>query len=571
MSINKKVHHVQPRQLGDRAFFAIAVATGVIGTLTVKALGASPLYVALVPVLVLLAYATMSWYLPRFALEPDLIGDNCYYLGFMLTLVSLSWTLYGVSKAPEDLDLIREIVSGFGIALSSTIAGIFLRAFFLQMRPDIDTGERRSRQDILTAARGFRGQLSESSKDIKLFSTGVQQALKEHQYNLNKASSEAMVSQRELMKKHTFDAAEEIVKVYRESTNKMMTSMSISVDETTAKFRSSLESSSNSMQAFVDKFSSQIDHVGNHIEAQTRNVESSVEGIDAAVVHAASAVETVTSSLTNQLSEGIDRISETMQGTYDQFAAFGAGINQSVDSMRLTLTTASDEFADTLSNSAANIVRAQSDAPTTQLSEEIDKITESMQRTYDQFMAFGNGIDESVNSMRLTLASASDQFANTLSSSSMNILQAQSDALTTQLSEGIDRITETMQGKYEQLSNFGTGINESIDSMRLTLTTASDQFADTLSNSSANINQAQSNATANFQNIAKQLNSSSEIVKESAITLSNIGEQVAHSFASLETAENMGAVNKQDQSNKRSIFTNFLSGVDDVKNFFLRT
>ena len=73
-----------------------------------------------VPVLVVVLYTVVAWSLPRLELRRDQIGDNAYYLGFLLTLISLTTTLIQYnSQAKEDF-----IVSNFGVALSATIAGI---------------------------------------------------------------------------------------------------------------------------------------------------------------------------------------------------------------------------------------------------------------------------------------------------------------------------------------------------------------------------------------------------------------------------------------------------------------
>ena len=58
-----------------------------------KRLDLSLLALILIPVVVLFLYVLSVWFMPAFKLRRDQIGDNAYYLGFLLTLVSLSVTL----------------------------------------------------------------------------------------------------------------------------------------------------------------------------------------------------------------------------------------------------------------------------------------------------------------------------------------------------------------------------------------------------------------------------------------------------------------------------------------------
>ena len=61
---------------------------------------------------------------PRF----DAAGDHVYYLGFLYTLVSLAVSLALVgSRLGDDPDVIRSVLTGFGVAIASTILGMALR------------------------------------------------------------------------------------------------------------------------------------------------------------------------------------------------------------------------------------------------------------------------------------------------------------------------------------------------------------------------------------------------------------------------------------------------------------
>ncbi|GEM_PF-2355384 len=119
----------------------------------------------------------------------DIIGDNCYYLGFVFTLTSLAVTLYQLYEpadaAPQD-QLLGKTIAGFGVALSSTIAGIVLRVLMQRMAPDIAQQESETRVDFDLAVRDFRTHLSMSIGELKRYSVETSQILAEQRDAIRK-------------------------------------------------------------------------------------------------------------------------------------------------------------------------------------------------------------------------------------------------------------------------------------------------------------------------------------------------------------------------------------------------
>ena len=118
-----------------------------------------------------------------------MIGDNCYYLGFVFTLISLAVTLYMIHDNASE-DAVQEVVSGFGVALSSTIFGIILRVLMLRMAPDFPRLEREARRDLDSAVRDFRTHLSMSVAELKRFSVETAQVLGEQRDAVRRALTE---------------------------------------------------------------------------------------------------------------------------------------------------------------------------------------------------------------------------------------------------------------------------------------------------------------------------------------------------------------------------------------------
>jgi hypothetical protein len=122
---------------GQRIAFIVAFLCGGLGTVYLKEQGIPAIFSILLFLVVVLAYIIYCSF-SKTAISPEILGDNIYYLGFLLTLVSLAYTLYKFTSADNEID---EIIQNFGIALSSTLIGVIGRVYFNQTREDeLDTG-----------------------------------------------------------------------------------------------------------------------------------------------------------------------------------------------------------------------------------------------------------------------------------------------------------------------------------------------------------------------------------------------------------------------------------------------
>lgn len=184
----KQIHGTHIREGLDKAFLGSAFAAGATGVIGLKLYGAEIWWPAAFSALVLIAYALSTWFNRNLSLEPEVIGDNCYYLGFLFTLISLGMTLYQMGGAGAEASILRDVISGFGVALSSTIVGIFLRVWMMQLRTDVVSRDRQARLELNDAGREFRQRLLESASHIKAFSTEAVQLAGETNSRIHKAN-----------------------------------------------------------------------------------------------------------------------------------------------------------------------------------------------------------------------------------------------------------------------------------------------------------------------------------------------------------------------------------------------
>ena len=169
------------REILNRGILVLAFLAGSGGILYLK-LQEFPIYETIgFPIAILFVYWLIALVISDKRIY-EIVGDNCYYLGFVFTLTSLAVTLYllyePADAAPQG-QLLGKTISGFGVALSSTIAGIVLRVLMQRMAPDIAQQEGEARVDLDLAIRDFRTHLSMSIGELKRYSVETSQLLAE--------------------------------------------------------------------------------------------------------------------------------------------------------------------------------------------------------------------------------------------------------------------------------------------------------------------------------------------------------------------------------------------------------
>ena len=139
----------------------------------------------------ILGYSTFVYIsASRSSLSIDRASDNVYYLGLLYTLASLSYSLVKlggiVSMGSEQTAeassrgvMVLSLLPDFGLALASTIAGIFFRVLLQQMRGDVVDVESEVRVELGEAARSLRSNLLNIVADLKILSTSVSESLRE--------------------------------------------------------------------------------------------------------------------------------------------------------------------------------------------------------------------------------------------------------------------------------------------------------------------------------------------------------------------------------------------------------
>lgn len=215
---SRKMHDVRAREAWDKIVLALAFVAGVGGGIALKLQGVHPFVAAGYSAAVLIIYALVAYLSTSLRLEPEVIGDNSYYLGFLFTLTSLSVTLYFVvdSRVEDRSALIPEVISGFGVALVSTIVGVFIRVLMMQFRLDIVSREREARVEIDAAARQLRVEMAQSLQQIKLFTVESLQHSAEREAEFKRATDSLVTGTQNALSETVRYLHHETAQVFRE-------------------------------------------------------------------------------------------------------------------------------------------------------------------------------------------------------------------------------------------------------------------------------------------------------------------------------------------------------------------
>lgn len=163
------------RDYGPMILFGVITIGGMIFIWSSKIWGWSLPIVTGVPLVLMGIYFVISVAFAGFRLHNEQAGDNLYYMGFLFTLSSLGVSLYLFAGETS----IDTIVRNFGIAVTSTIAGVTLRILFNQMRRDPIDIERSVRHELAEMTRRVRTELDSSSREFSNYRRVSNQMLSE--------------------------------------------------------------------------------------------------------------------------------------------------------------------------------------------------------------------------------------------------------------------------------------------------------------------------------------------------------------------------------------------------------
>jgi methyl-accepting chemotaxis protein len=372
---------------GSSSLFFIALVVGIGAIITLKTSDADQLIVTAIPVAIMLIYAASIYFFRSLRLRLDQAGDNLYYLGFLYTLSSLAFSLY---EFGGNVDAASSIITNFGIAIWTTIAGLGLRVLFSQLRSDPVETEHLARVELADASRHLRTELDVSAREFSMFRRSLQQMIAETFQDLQGTIDEQM--------KSGLDRFDDSIQRFAKS-----------VEEANSRFEDSSIALSGSADMFAGNMShlaSEIENIdvsGDFIESQIQPVINKIDDrVDQLVVSISEASQRIGNisipedQIIRKLQPAIDKITEAAEAAFnvasvdsvraDSWSELAGEVSIVMSGIGESLTAAkksSDEFA-----SGAEAMQTASN--------QMSSIAEQMKSTDHNMAAIANSADREV-------------------------------------------------------------------------------------------------------------------------------------------------------------------------------
>ena len=287
------------RETIDAGLLIVAFFVGFSTSITLKKIGEFPDWLpAVTSGIVIIAYVIIAHLSKRARLDPGQIGDNAYYLGFVLTLASLAFTLYELAGSEiKDSNILDDVIAGFRIALSSTIVGVLARVALLQYRVDLVANEREIKLKLNDAMRRFHVEVEDMVRGTKYLGIEIRQSLDEyHNQKMEKYGQSVDMLVGNLSSGHkevldgiiqqTKDANNELVSNTRSSISNVekavietLDTVSAHMKETNVSINEGIHSTADILKRNLQETSELMSGTLNKLQAELRNSTSEISRI----------------------------------------------------------------------------------------------------------------------------------------------------------------------------------------------------------------------------------------------------------------------------------------------------
>lgn len=196
MATNRYIYKPRIKTAADRGLFFGIVGIGVAVAILSKWIAASPIFHIFVPLgfdlglQVLYAFLVMA--VPLFRLRDDRAGDSFYYVGLLFTLASLAQTLWEFGASQESDSSSTQVISGFGLALATTIMGLALRVFVQNFRSDPVEIENEAHNTLVDASSKLTTELYSIVSEMSTFRQSMKQMTEEGMRDTVQSATSAM-------------------------------------------------------------------------------------------------------------------------------------------------------------------------------------------------------------------------------------------------------------------------------------------------------------------------------------------------------------------------------------------
>ncbi len=309
----------------DLVVFVLSFLAGLVAYLVLHLTGQAQWTTTTVLVLLMIVYAVVASRVPKLRIRLDQAGDNAYYLGLLFTLVSMAVALYefgnSIDATGAESSSAQKIIGNFGVALASTITGIFLRLLLHQMRVDPADVEGMTRIELADASQKVRAKLESVSIDMGRFHDELLQRSGDLQSKLVEESGRTMTAL-------SVEANAAAARIVSEAANAQH-----EIARQTAATIAILQTLTPAVRVLVDRLSS-AELPPTRFATRLEKTVGSFERLDAALA----SIEPTLSALRDSMQSSLDGAANTHKELLKQLSASATVMNASLESVGRTLS-----------------------------------------------------------------------------------------------------------------------------------------------------------------------------------------------------------------------------------------
>jgi len=478
----------------------------------------------------------------RSSISIDRASDNVYYIGLLFTLTSLAYSLVKLSLYSTDTTQVsatasmssgNQVISllpDFGLALASTIAGIFGRILLQQMRADPLDIETEAREELGRSVKELRFTIGEVVAELNALSAQTRVSLTELGQNVSKTltetaknSSEAFETLSLGIQNVSSKLEDQALSIGEQSneTSEMMTQMLATMDKSLTAIGALPVSITEKFDAAADRIRELTGNVSETLESQrvlassladTTGVikalfsENSWHDFSANLNHVKSELAVLaeeTTNLSKAISASVEshhaqlqKLSDTSQsssGAYETLATTILGISEKLEKQAQDIGEQTQETSATMAEilsamrSSMNIIGELPISITEKFdaaAARIHEVSAHISDTVSAQRSLALSISDTGSSLKSVFSENSwDGFSNHIDST-----KAQLSLLTaeiTRLSQTISNSADAYDSQIKRLSEAGGEFGNAEKLMNETtglLTSASNKYIDALSN-----------------------------------------------------------------------------------------
>lgn len=362
-----------------RWYFIVAICTGsagiVLGLLTRSTPLISQVLTIGVPLAAMALYLFAAYSHDPLNFATHQFADSVYYIGFILTLMSMILSLFALGQAQSGELGLGGVISRFGVALATTVVGLVLRIYLINFRVTIDDSVSRTEAALSKAGADLRKNLEDTSRELisqqRLIKSTLATALAETGTAIS-AASDAYNEAAGNSTKRLEDVASSAEKTIRESAE----AASGFISDSARSVSTALEQMQTLLSSSTDVLGQSSQELQSAFERTTRDTEANLNRATRAAGAALATAAEAGSEAQLRMTDRANSLSEALDRTTTQATNAGAAL-ASIQA----LEGSASRFGQSLSSGT----------------EEIGNLGSALNTYSDAIRAFGNEISKMEN------------------------------------------------------------------------------------------------------------------------------------------------------------------------------